>query len=144
MTKICIGHWQLDWWVHGFSDFVDNRFSKLCAYFFFFFGGGGRGERLNFAMIWCVIYIFVSTFRVRLNIAYFAKNWKLEPIKKIVKKLLYTCGILFICFNALFMSNEQCTKHWSVKKEKKGLKRKMSKRECNPNAHLEGKKKGRS
>ena len=26
------------------------------------------------------------------------------------------------------------------KKRKKGLKRKMSKRECNPNAHLEGKK----
>ena len=119
MTKICIGHWQLDWWVHGFSDFVDNRFSKLCACFFFFLGGR-RGERLNFAMICYVIYIFETTFRVRLNIAYFVKNWKLKTIKKITKKLLYTCGILFICLNALFMSNEQCTKHWSVKKEKKG------------------------
>ena len=113
-----------------------------CVRVFFFFWG--RGEGLNFAMIWCVIYIFETTFRVRLNIAYFVKNWKLKIIKKIVKKLLYTRGILFICLNALFMSNEQCTKHWSVKKEKKGLKRKMSKRECNPNAHLEEKKKGRS
>ena len=38
------------------------------------------------------------------------------------------------------MSHEQCTRHWSIKKEKKGLKCKTSKCECDPNAHLEGKK----
>ena len=40
---------------------------------------------------------------------------KIENNKKIIKKLLFTRGLLFICLLALFMSHEQCKKRWSLK-----------------------------
>ena len=57
------------------------------------------------------------------------------------EKLLFTLFLLFICLGALFMSHEQCTRHWSLKKKKKkaenvdaqskpGLNRKYGWRNC--------------
>ena len=56
--------------------------------------------------------------RVCLDTDYFIKNWKQKTIKKIIKKLLFMCKLLFICLDELFMSHEQCIRCWSVKIKK--------------------------
>jgi len=50
---------------------------------------------------------------VHFDTAYFVENLKL----KIIKRLLFMRGLLFIYLNALFMSHEQNTKYWSIKKK---------------------------
>ena len=71
---------------------------------------------------------------VRFDTAYFTENLKL----KIIKRLLFMRGLLFIYLNALFMSHEHDTKCWSIKKKGGGgLKCKTSKRGRDPNTHYE-------
>ena len=46
------------------------------------------------------------------------------------EKLLFTLFLLFICLGALFMSHEQCTRHWSLKKKKRAKNTQTWKLKC--------------